>query len=76
MKQRNDPFSGIDCVKGMSLQDKEELLREALDTLEVEEVEPSIFMIWGSDFTSFLLVILSFYLFLYLLFRIVTESFL
>ena len=69
MKYKNDPFAGIDYVKDMSQQDKDELLKEAYSTLEVEEVEPSMFIICGSDITSFILfsfLIKSFYTSLHL----------
>ncbi len=76
MKYKNDPFAGIDYVKDMSQQDKDELLKEAYSTLEVEEVEPSMFIICGSDITSFILFILLSYVILGFLFRIITKSFL
>lgn len=76
MIHKTDPFAGIDCAKDMSPQDKEQLLKEANDTLEAEEVEPSIFIIYGSDITSFLLFTLLFYGLFIFVFRILTQSFL
>ncbi len=76
MKNKEDPFFGIDCAKDMSSKDKEELLKEAYKTLDVEEIEPSILLICGSDITSFILFVLLFYAVFSFLFRIVTKSFL